>query len=78
MARTQKNKATARHLGMLKARMAKLRAELLAPKTSGGDKGEGIPSILMLPWPFLINAQQGLTSKRLVMLVLALSVRLLP
>ncbi|EDQ90454.1 uncharacterized protein MONBRDRAFT_31858 [Monosiga brevicollis MX1] len=41
MARTQKNKATAKHLGLLKARLAKLRAELLAPKTTGGEKGEG-------------------------------------
>eukprot|EP00730_Choanoeca_flexa_P017325 TRINITY_DN8326_c0_g1_i4.p2 TRINITY_DN8326_c0_g1~~TRINITY_DN8326_c0_g1_i4.p2 ORF type:complete len:102 (+),score=9.97 TRINITY_DN8326_c0_g1_i4:148-453(+) len=41
MARTQKNKATAKHLGLLKARLAKLRQELLAPKTTGGDKGEG-------------------------------------
>ncbi len=41
MARTQKNKATARHLGLLKARLAKLRAELIAPKGGGGGPGEG-------------------------------------
>ncbi|KAG1682434.1 Developmentally-regulated GTP-binding protein 1 [Nymphon striatum] len=42
MARTQKNKATAGHLGLLKARMAKLRRELITPKGgSGGGTGEG-------------------------------------
>ena len=32
MARTQKNKATAGHLGLLKAKLAKLRREILEPK----------------------------------------------
>lgn len=42
MARTQKNKATAGHLGMLKAKIAKLKRELLEPSGgSGGGKGEG-------------------------------------
>ncbi|KDD74925.1 hypothetical protein H632_c984p1 [Helicosporidium sp. ATCC 50920] len=43
MARTQKNKATAGHLGMLKAKLAKLRRELMDPTTGsgGGGKGEG-------------------------------------
>ncbi|XP_055474030.1 developmentally-regulated GTP-binding protein 1-like [Psammomys obesus] len=36
MARTQKNKATAHHLGLLKALLAKLRRELIAPKGGGG------------------------------------------
>jgi len=40
MARTQKNKATAHHLGILKAKLAKLRRELLTP-TRGGSTGEG-------------------------------------
>lgn len=42
MARTQKNKATEKHLGLLKARLAKLRADLLkeAAQSSGGG-GEG-------------------------------------
>ena len=41
MARTQKNKATSGHLGLLKARLAKLRRELIEPKGVGGGSGEG-------------------------------------
>jgi ribosome-interacting GTPase 1 len=42
MARTQKNKATAFHLGILKAKLAKYRRELLTPKGGGGGgPGEG-------------------------------------
>ena len=41
MARTQKNKATQAHLGVLKARLAKLRRELIQPKGGGGGGGEG-------------------------------------
>lgn len=41
MARTQKNKATSSHLGMLKAKLAKLRRELIEPKGGGGKTGEG-------------------------------------
>jgi len=41
MARTQKNKATAHHLGILKAKLAKLRRELITPKSQGGPTGEG-------------------------------------
>lgn len=41
MARTQKNKATAGHLGLLKARLAKLRRELITPKGGSGGPGEG-------------------------------------
>lgn len=43
MARTQKNKATAGHLGLLKAKLAKLRRELIdeSSKSSGGGAGEG-------------------------------------
>lgn len=41
MARTQKNKATAGHLGLLKARLAKLRRELITPKGGAGGPGEG-------------------------------------
>ncbi|KAJ3107378.1 GTP-binding protein [Phlyctochytrium planicorne] len=36
MARTQKNKATSYHLGTLKAKLAKLRRELLTPSGGGG------------------------------------------
>ncbi|GMR42180.1 hypothetical protein PMAYCL1PPCAC_12375, partial [Pristionchus mayeri] len=41
MARTQKNKATNAHLGILKAKLAKLRRELITPKGGGGVKEEG-------------------------------------
>ncbi|KAJ2641432.1 GTP-binding protein rbg1, partial [Coemansia sp. RSA 1287] len=41
MARTQKNKNTAYHLGTLKAKLAKLKRELLTPSKSGGGPGEG-------------------------------------
>mmetsp|Transcript_49629 Transcript_49629/g.124783 ORF Transcript_49629/g.124783 Transcript_49629/m.124783 type:complete len:368 (-) Transcript_49629:74-1177(-) len=41
MARTQRNKATANHLGMLKAKLAKLRRDLIAPPKSGGKGGDG-------------------------------------
>ncbi|BGP02749.1 GTP-binding protein rbg1 [Rhodotorula toruloides] len=41
MAHTQKNKATSYHLGQLKAKLAKLKRELLTP-TSGGGGGPGI------------------------------------
>jgi len=41
MARTQKNKATSFHLGTLKAKLAKLRRELLTPTGGGGGGGIG-------------------------------------
>ncbi|CAO4369578.1 unnamed protein product [Caenorhabditis nigoni] len=41
MARTQKNKATNAHLGILKAKLAKLRRDLITPKGGGGGPGEG-------------------------------------
>eukprot|EP00697_Spironema_sp_BW2_P015024 gnl/Spiro4/5728_TR2929_c0_g1_i1.p2 gnl/Spiro4/5728_TR2929_c0_g1~~gnl/Spiro4/5728_TR2929_c0_g1_i1.p2 ORF type:complete len:374 (-),score=99.13 gnl/Spiro4/5728_TR2929_c0_g1_i1:82-1203(-) len=41
MNRTQKNKATMLHLGVLKARLAKLKRELLQPSGGGGGGGEG-------------------------------------
>jgi hypothetical protein len=41
MARTQKNKATSFHLGQLKAKLAKLKRELLTPTSGGGGGGAG-------------------------------------
>jgi len=42
MARTQKNKATNGHLGLLKAKLAKLRQEVLSEGSkSGGGGGAG-------------------------------------
>lgn len=48
MARTQKNKATNYHLGTLKAKLAKLRSELLI---EGGGGGGGRESWLRLDVP---------------------------
>ena len=42
MNKTQKNKATAKHIGLLKAQLAKLRRDLIEPKGGGGGaKCEG-------------------------------------
>jgi len=41
MARTQKNKATEYHLGLLKAKLAKLRTQLLEPSSKSSASGEG-------------------------------------
>jgi small GTP-binding protein len=41
MARTQKNKATEHHFGLMKARLAKMRTELMEGNKAGGGKGEG-------------------------------------
>ena len=39
IAAAQKNKATSYHLGQLKAKLAKLRRELISPSSSGGGAG---------------------------------------
>jgi ribosome-interacting GTPase 1 len=43
MNRTQKNKATAKHLGLLKAKLAKLKRDLISPAKGAGGAvvGEG-------------------------------------
>ena len=41
MARTQKNKRTNKHLGLLKAKIAKLKQEQIALATKGGGGVEG-------------------------------------
>ncbi|KAK4688059.1 developmentally-regulated GTP-binding protein, partial [Tremellales sp. Uapishka_1] len=41
MSKTQKNKATSYHLGQLKAKLAKLRRELIAPPSGSGGGGAG-------------------------------------
>ena len=43
MARTQKNKATSAHLGLLKAKLAKYRQQLIedVAKGKGGPAGDG-------------------------------------
>lgn len=72
IARTQKNKATEHHLGLLKAKLAKLRRALLAPKKSGGTgydvKKTGDATVSMIGFPSvgkstLLNALTGAKSK---------------
>ena len=41
MAKTQKNKATSYHVGQLKAKLAKLKRELLIPSSGSGGGGGG-------------------------------------
>ena len=49
MARTQKNKATNGHLGLLKARLAKLKSELVTQASAGGGGSqEGRQSLTSL------------------------------
>jgi hypothetical protein len=54
MARTQKNKATSAHLGLLKAKLARYRQQLLdeVSKGKGGGAGDGMLSciVLLLVW----------------------------
>lgn len=48
LARTQKNKATMHHIGLLKAKLAKLRKELLEPKSVGGSGPGGTLSVIFV------------------------------
>ena len=57
MARTQKNKATAGHLGMLKAKLAKLRRELITPKSQGGATEQGFEVAKVLFHDLLANSE---------------------
>ena len=41
MARTQKNKATNQHMGLLKAKIAKLKRQLVDGPAGGGGGGKG-------------------------------------
>jgi ribosome-interacting GTPase 1 len=48
IARTQKNKATEYHLGLLKAKLAKYRSQLLEPTGKAAAAKESSPLILIL------------------------------
>ena len=61
MARTQKNKATSFHLGQLKAKLAKLKRELLTPSSSGGGGDDG-----WLGEAAEVGAHRGGTSRHFV------------
>jgi ribosome-interacting GTPase 1 len=47
MARTQKNKATNYHLGTLKAKLAKLRNDLLIEQGGGGGGGREFDIVML-------------------------------
>ena len=74
MARTQKNKATEHHIGLLKAKIAKLKREIIAPKKSGIKTGgfdvkkSGDATVVFIGLPSvgkstLLNALTGAKSK---------------
>jgi ribosome-interacting GTPase 1 len=74
MARTQKNKATEYHIGLLKAKIAKLKREIIAPKKSGARSGgfdvkkSGDATVVFIGLPSvgkstLLNALTGAKSK---------------
>ena len=74
MARTQKNKATEYHIGLLKAKIAKLKREIIAPKKSGIKTGgfdvkkSGDATVVFIGLPSvgkstLLNALTGAKSK---------------
>ncbi len=67
MSRTQKNKATNAHLGLLKAKLAKLKRELINPKGGGGSQKEvwHLTSVLFL-FHFLISFPFFLTHRRVL------------
>lgn len=74
LARTQKNKATEFHIGILKSKIAKIKKELLAPKKSGKKSGgfaikkSGDATVALVGLPStgkstLLNALTGANSK---------------
>uniref|UniRef100_A0A8C3V5G1 Developmentally regulated GTP binding protein 2 n=1 Tax=Catharus ustulatus TaxID=91951 RepID=A0A8C3V5G1_CATUS len=69
IARTQKNKATEYHLGLLKAKLAKYRAQLLEPSKSPAAKGEGFDvmksgdaRVALIGFPSVGKVSEGLCS----------------
>ena len=60
MAKTQKNKATSYHLGQLKAKLAKLKRELLTPQSSGGGGGCKFSALKQIVGTILSGSQLAL------------------
>jgi ribosome-interacting GTPase 1 len=63
IARTQKNKATEYHLGLLKAKLAKFRTELMDGNKGGGGKGEGF-DVLKVHTRSIVAATISTTANR--------------
>jgi len=71
MSKTQKNKATEYHLGQLKAKLAKLRRELIAPPSGGGGgpgagfdvARTGVASVGFVGFPSVVSSHATIITR---------------